>query len=163
MSASLLICFNTSRLHFKNMAIHQTITRLGYAGLIPFVLLTGLMWLIDKELLPFVSIGLGAYAAAIVSFLGGVHWGIGFMKVQSDNVAVPSFHFWWGVVPSLIAWLALMMPAYAALPLLGMVVVACYVVDIRTYPAAGLANWLPMRLRLTVVAALSCMLGAAAV
>ena len=130
---------------------------------LPFVLLAGLMWLIDRELLPFVSIALGAYAAAIVSFLGGVHWGIGFMKLQSDTLAVPRFHFWWGVVPSLIAWLALMMPAYAALPLLGLVVVACYAVDSKTYPAAGLANWLPMRLRLTVVAALSCLLGAAAV
>ena len=145
------------------MSIHQTITRLGYAGLIPFVLLTCLMWLISSELLPFVSIALGGYAAAIVSFLGGVHWGIGFMKVQSDSAATPRFHFWWGVVPSLIAWLALMMPAYAALPLLGLVIVACYLVDSRTYPAAGLANWLPMRLRLTVVAALSCVLGAAAV
>lgn len=145
------------------MSIYQTITRLGYAGLIPFVLLASLMWLIDRELLPFVSIALGAYAAAIVSFLGGVHWGIGFMKAQSDSTVAPRFHFWWGVIPSLIAWLALMMPAYAALPLLGTVVVACYAVDSKTYPAAGLASWLPMRLRLTVVATLSCVLGAAAV
>jgi hypothetical protein len=56
-----------------------------------------------------------------------------------------------------------MMPAPGALPLLGLVIVVCYLVDRRTYPAAGLANWLPMRLRLTVVAALSCVLGAAAV
>jgi hypothetical protein len=145
------------------MSIHQTITRLGYAGLIPFVFLTGLMWLIDRELLPFVSIALGAYAAAIVSFLGGVHWGIGFMRAQSDDAAAPRFHFWWGVLPSLIAWLALMLPAFAALPLLGLVVVACYAVDRKTYPTVGLANWLPMRLRLTVVATLSCVLGAAAV
>ncbi len=141
------------------LTAHETVTRLGYAGLAPFVLLAGLMWLVDRELLPFVSIALGGYAATIVSFLGGVHWGIGFMKGQ----AAPRFHFVWGVVPSLIAWLALMMPAYAALPLLGMVVVACYVVDSKTYPAAGLASWLSMRLRLTVVATLSCVLGAAAV
>ena len=141
------------------MPAHQTITRLGYAGLVPFVLLAALMWLIDRELLPFVSIALGGYAAAIASFLGGVHWGIGFMKGDT----APRFHFIWGVVPSLIAWLALMMPAYAALPLLGLVLVACYGVDRHTYPAAGLASWLPMRLRLTLVATLSCVLGAAAV
>ena len=141
------------------MSIHQTTTRLGYAGLIPFVLLPGLMWLIDRELLPFVSIALGAYAATVVSFLGGVHWGIGFMKGE----AAPKFHFIWGVVPSLIAWMALMMPAYAALPMLGLVLVACFVVDSKTYAAAGLGSWLPMRLRLTVVATLSCVLGAAAV
>lgn len=141
------------------MSPHSTITRLGYAGLAPFVLLAALMWLVDIELLPFVSIALGGYAATIVSFLGGVHWGIGFMKGE----ATPRFHFIWGVLPALIAWLALMMPAYAALPLLGLVLVACYAVDRRTYPSAGLAQWLPMRLRLSVVATLSCVLGAAAV
>ena len=141
------------------MSAHQTITRLGYAGLVPFVLLTGLMWLVDTELLPFVSIALGAYAASIVSFLGGVHWGIGFMKGESAS----SFHFVWGVTPSLLAWLALVLPAYAALPLLGLVLVACYMVDRKTYPTAGIRQWLPMRLRLTVVAMLSCVLSAAAV
>ena len=141
------------------MSAHQTITRLGYAGLVPFVLLTGLMWLVDTELLPFVSIALGAYAATIVSFLGGVHWGIGFMKGESAS----SFNFVWGVTPSLLAWLALVLPAYAALPLLGLVLVACYMVDRKTYPTAGIRQWLPMRLRLTVVAMLSCVLSAAAV
>lgn len=141
------------------MSPHSTITRLGYAGLAPFVLLAALMWLVDAELLPFVSVALGGYAATIVSFLGGVHWGIGFMKGE----ATPRFHFTWGVIPALIAWLALMMPAYAALPLLGLVLVACYAVDRKTYPPAGLAQWLPMRLRLTVVATLSCVLGAAAI
>ncbi len=141
------------------MSPHNTITRLGYAGLVPFVLLTALMWLVNTELLPFVSIALGGYAAVIVSFLGGVHWGIGFMKGE----AAPRFHFIWGVVPSLLAWLALMMPVYAALPLLGLVLLACYAVDSKTYPPAGLGQWLPMRLRLTVVATLSCVLGAAAV
>ena len=141
------------------MSAHQTITRLGYAGLVPFVLLTGLMWLVDTELLPFVSIALGAYAATIVSFLGGVHWGIGFMKGESAS----GFHFVWGVTPSLLAWLALVLPAYAALPLLGLVLVACYMVDRKTYPTAGIRQWLPMRLRLTVVAMLSCVLSAAAV
>jgi hypothetical protein len=141
------------------MPADPTITRLGYAGLAPFVLLAALMWLVDSELLPFVAIALGAYAAVIVSFLGGVHWGIGFMKGD----AAPRFHFIWGVIPSLVAWLALMMPAYAALPLLGLVLVACYGVDRQTYPVAELASWLPMRLRLTVVATLSCLLGAAAV
>ena len=140
------------------MSTEQTINRLGYAGLIPFILLAALMWLIDAELLPFVAIALSGYAATIVSFLGGVHWGIGFMKGE----ATPQFHFVWGVVPSLIAWLALIMPANAALPLFGLVVVACYAVDSKTYPAAGLASWLPMRLRLTVVATASCVLGAAA-
>ncbi len=140
-------------------SLEKTIQRLGYAGLIPFVLLTLLMWLVHADLLPFVSIALAAYAAAIASFLGGIHWGLGFMKGE----AAPRFHFFWGVVPSLLAWLALMMPAYAALPLLGLVLIACYAVDRKTYPAVGLSRWLPMRLQLTVVATLSCVLSAAVI
>ncbi|TAG33284.1 MAG: DUF3429 family protein, partial [Polaromonas sp.] len=75
----------------------------------------------------------------------------------------PRFHFVWGIAPSLLAWLALLMPAYAGLPLLGLTLLACYAVDRKTYPSAGLSRWLPLRLRLTVVATLSCVLGAAAI
>ena len=139
--------------------IEQLVNQLSYAGLLPFVGLTALMWLVQVDLLPFVAVALSAYAAVIVSFLGGVHWGIGFMQ----GAAAPRFHFVWGVVPSLLAWLALVMPGYAALPFLGLVLVACYAVDRKTYPAAGLSRWLPLRLRLTVVATVSCVLGAAAI
>ena len=140
-------------------SLEKTIQRLGYAGLIPFVLLTLLMWLVHADLLPFISIALAAYAATIASFLGGIHWGLAFMKGE----AAPRIHFFWGVTPSLLAWLALMMPAYAALPLLGLVLIACYAVDRKTYPAVGLSRWLPMRLQLTVVATLSCVLSAAVI
>ena len=141
------------------MPLHKTIEQLGYAGLIPFVLLAALMWLVEPGLLPFVSIALVGYAAVIVSFLGGVHWGIGFMQ----GAAAPRVHFVWGVVPSLLVWLALLMSADAALLSLALMVVLCYGVDSKLYRQAGLTQWLPMRLRLTAVAAASCILGAAAI
>jgi hypothetical protein len=142
-----------------NPTTEKTIHQLGYGGLVPFVLLTALIWLVKADLTPFLALSLSAYGALIASFLGGIHWGVGF-KAGGE---VPRFHFVWGVLPSLFAWVALMMPPYAGLPLLGLLLVACYVVDKRTYPAVGLGPWLPMRLRLTVVATLSCVLGAAAV
>lgn len=144
---------------FSFMTSTKTIEQLGYAGLVPFVLLAALMWLVDASLLPFVSIALVGYAAVIASFLGGVHWGIGFMQGN----AAPRVHFVWGVTPSLLGWLALMLSADAALPLLGLVVLLCYLVDRKLYAQAGVSQWLPMRLRLTVVAAASCVLGAAAI
>jgi hypothetical protein len=55
------------------------------------------------------------------------------------------------------------MPAYAGLPLLATLLLACYLVDRSSYPAAGWASWLPMRLKLTVVAVLSCLIGAGAI
>ena len=145
-----------------NPALEKTIRQLGYAGLIPFALLAALMWLVTAELVGFVAVALAAYGAVIVAFLGGIHWGAGFL--QNDAARSESsvrFHFVWGVLPSLLGWLALLMPPYAGLPLLGLVLLACYAVDRKTYPAAGLARWLPLRLQLTVVATVSCVLGAA--
>ena len=130
--------------------------RLAYGGLLPFVFGAALIWIVRAEALPYVAASLGAYAAVIVSFLGGIHWGFGFRRADP-----PQSLFVWGVVPSLVAWVAVVMPAYAGLVLLGAMLVACYLVDRRVYPAEGAAGWLTLRFRLTVIGALSCFLGAA--
>lgn len=143
---------------FPPAELETTILRLGYAGLFPFVFLALLMWLVKPELHPFVAIALAGYAAVIASFLGGIHWGLGFKL----GTAAPRIHFVWGVVPSIIAWVAVIMPAYAGLPLLGLLLVVCYLVDRKTWPAAGVGHWLTLRFRLTVVATFSCVVGAAA-
>lgn len=130
--------------------------RLGHAGLVPFVLGAALVWLVHPEAHPYATLALSAYAAVIVSFLGGIHWGIALRDARPE----PSL-FAWGVVPSLLAWVAVVMPASAGLVLEGAVLVACYAVDRRVYPRHGLAHWLTLRFRLTAVAALSCFLGAA--
>lgn len=134
-------------------------TRLGYAGLIPFVLLASLLWIVQADLRPWLTIALASYAALIATFLGGIHWGI----AAQQSFGHRSFHLIWGVTPSIIAWLALIMPAYAGLPLIAALLVACYLVDRSSYPAAGWAAWLPMRLKLTVVAVVSCLIGAGAI
>lgn len=135
-------------------------TRLGHAGLIPFVLGALLVWVVNAEAHPYVVEGLAGYAALIVSFLGGIHWGFG-MKALGQPGGVPLRPFAWGVVPSLLAWIGLTMPAYAGLVVLGVLLLLCYAVDRRAYPAAGLSAWLTLRFRLSAVAALSCFLAAA--
>ena len=130
--------------------------RLGYAGLVPFVLGAALTWIVRPDALPYVSASLSSYAAVIVSFLGGIHWGF-----ACRQPAPPSSLFIWGVVPSLVAWVAVVMPAYAGLVLLGLMLVACYLVDRRVYPVEGAAAWLTLRFRLTVIGAFSCFIGAA--
>ena len=52
------------------------------------------------------------------------------------------------------------MPRHAGLVVLGGLLLACYGVDRRLYPHYGLHRWLPLRWRLTLVAMLSCWLGA---
>ena len=130
--------------------------RLGYAGLLPFVLGAALLWFVRPDAHPYVAAALSGYAAVIVSFLGGIHWGLGFRARPAD----PS-RFVWGVVPSLVAWLAVVMPPYAGLVVHGVMLVVCYLVDRRIYPVHASAAWLTLRFRLTVVASLSCFIGAA--
>jgi hypothetical protein len=78
------------------------------------------------------------------------------------NAPQRKLHMVWGVIPSLVAWIAVIMPAFAGLPLLALLLLACYLVDRKTWPEAGLRDWMTMRFRLTVVSTLACLLGAAA-
>jgi hypothetical protein len=138
---------------------------LGYAGLIPPVLLAALVWLVDPGLQAWVAMGMAAYVALIASYLGGIHWGIGWMPRGPALAGVPPArraHFLWGVAPTLLAWPGLLMPPYAGLVWLGLVLLICYGVDRRLYAQAGLQRWLTLRFRLSGVAALSCFLAAGA-
>lgn len=146
-------------MNFVSSAPSPLARRLGYAGLVPFVLLAALLWMVRAELRAVVVTALVGYGAVIASFLGGVHWGIA-GQLPPQNAAL---HYVWGVLPSLLAWAALAMPAGYALALLVLILTICYFVDRRSYPRVGWAAWLPMRLQLTVVAVLSCALGAARV
>jgi Protein of unknown function (DUF3429) len=144
---------------------------LGYAGLAPFILLAALLWITKTDQLAallwigqtylhsWLAMALTSYAALIATFLGGIHWGIAATQPQ----AVRRFHLIWGITPSLVAWIGLIMPAHAGLPLIAVLLVACYFVDRNSYAKAGWSAWLPMRLQLTIVAVLSCLLGAGAI
>jgi hypothetical protein len=135
--------------------------RLGYAGLIPFVVGALMVWLVQPdaqppEAHPFVVLALSAYAAVIISFLGGIHWGLAMRHTQP-----PPSLLVWGVVPSLVAWVAVMMPPEGGLVIQALMLLACYAVDRRLYPAHGVTPWLVLRFRLSAIAAMSCFIGAA--
>ena len=46
--------------------------------------------------------------------------------------------------------------------LFGLLLIACYLIDRKLYPSAGLQHWLTLRFHLSTVAALSCFLAAGA-
>jgi hypothetical protein len=138
--------------------IGRFIQRLGYGGLIPFAVFALLMWLVTPEVHPLVAIAMAGYAATVVAFLGGIHWGIGLRHDSPQR----RFHMGWGATASVLAWIAVIMPAYAGLPLLALLLVACYLIDRKTWPPAGLGEWLTLRFRLTAIATLSCLLAAGA-
>jgi len=137
--------------------LSDTARWLGHLGLLPFVLGALLVWLgLDPELHLFVTQALSAYAALIVSFLGGIHWGL-----AMRHSAPPASLLLWGVVPPLLAWMAVLMQPSAGLVLQGLLLGVCYAVDRRVYPAQGVAHWLTLRFRLSAVASLCCFLAAA--
>ncbi len=130
---------------------------LGYAGLIPFVALALAVALNLAPGRDAHARWLIGYAALIASFLGGIHWGLVMRAAAGEGV---SARLWWGVAPSLLAWAAWEMPPAGALLWLAIVLVACFIVDRGVYRAAGAAAWLGLRLQLTSVATLSCLLAA---
>jgi Protein of unknown function (DUF3429) len=130
--------------------------RLGYGGLLPFAAGALLVWLLRPDARPYAALGLAAYGALIVSFLGGIHWGLA-MRLAPP----PPRLLLWGVVPSLLAWPAVMMPPPAGLVILGLVLMLCYAVDRLFYAQEQVAAWLTLRFRLSSVAALCCFIGAA--
>lgn len=130
--------------------------RLGYAGLIPFVGLAGAVWVVDVHHQEAAAWALLAYGATIASFIGALHWGL-VMRSPAQQTWGP---LGWGVLPSLVAWLALLLDVYIGLWLLAALLVLCYGVDRKAYPRLGAQGWLGMRLALTAVASISCVVGA---
>ena len=129
---------------------------LGYAALLPFVAGAAGVWLLrDGDLGGLVAVVLSAYAAVVVSFIGGIHWGLGFAEPDA-----PATLFAWGVVPALVAWPAALLDPRVGLPIHAAMLVACYAVDRAVYPRHRVARWLRLRLRLTVAAAVCCVAGA---
>jgi hypothetical protein len=131
-------------------------TWLGAGGLIPFVVLALALWWPASGQQGAISHALASYGATIASFLGAIHWGLA-MRDRSGAGAGP---YLWGVTPSLLAWLALLLPPAEGLLGLAVLLGVCLLVDQRRYPHYQLQAWLPLRRRLTLVASLNCLAGA---
>jgi Protein of unknown function (DUF3429) len=99
---------------------------LGFAGLLPFFGALALALLGPPELEGFAVAALGTYGAVILSFLGAVHWGLALA-----NPAAPArgWRLGLGVVPALIAWVALLLEAGSSLALLAAALVGTALVE----------------------------------
>jgi hypothetical protein len=131
---------------------------LGRAGLLPFVAAAAVALWGPAPWQPAAAAALTAYAAVIVSFLGGIHWGLAMRHYPQAPTALLA----WGVVPSLLAWPALLLPPAAGLAVLGASLLLCYAADRKLYPPQGVSAWLGLRAQLTAVASVCCWAAAAA-
>lgn len=77
--------------------------RLGSIAVLPFVMRAALAWSASGDAQALAMRTLAAYAAVVASFIGAIHWGFGFTQA-APRAAL----FVWGVVPAIVAWLALL-------------------------------------------------------
>ena len=128
---------------------------LGPAGLIPFAGLAIGVW----AGLPGAGPALAAYGATILAFLGAVHWGLALAAPAAER-GVDWGRVGLGVVPSLIAWVALLLPLPAGLGVLAVAILGTAAVE-SWAAQAGLVPraYVGLRWMLSAGAAASLLLG----
>ncbi len=130
----------------------------NYLGVVPLAILAMLMWLVnDHAVHGFVAMALTTLAGLLVAFSGGVHWGI---ALRLGDRA-PKFHFIWGAIAAFGGWFGMLMLPGAGMPFLAIMFAATYIADHRSWPRVSLGDWLGLRFNTTVVAVVSCLIGAA--
>jgi Protein of unknown function (DUF3429) len=140
--------------HFVNKRVAHL---LGYAGLIPFVLLMLGCWAAHPDWLGDFIRGQLAYGIAILSFLGGIHWGA--VMVSPDlTMEQTRKGLVWSISPALIAWSSTLMGGFGfAVLMLGFI--AAYQADKRLSAWYGMPDWfVPLRLKLSCIVIAALML-----
>ena len=150
----------------------SSVVWLGYGGLLPFIALAAASFF-STEYGARCQVALILYGTVILSFVGALHWAFA-MTLPSLSASKRSESFVWSVIPALLAWPAALLMvapvrdsfvsatigATVAAGLLVVGFISNYVQDVRLASVATIPAWyLPLRLRLTVVACV-CITGA---
>jgi hypothetical protein len=137
---------------------------LGALGVLPFVVpaLAGLF--LDGPFRENVSFALAVYGAVILSFLGGVHWGLTIAGFGPEGtVCRTSRRLAYSVIPSLVGWGALLLPRPIGLLILAAAFAGAVLFDTRASRIGEAPAWYPkLRWPLSVVVVASLLLGALA-
>jgi len=109
----------------------------------------------------FVIHALAAYGATILSFLGGIHWGLAIAFPSIGEHSKLQIRLIVSVVPSLAAWGALLLPKNEGLLTLAAAIAAMLWVDLRATQAGFAPSWYPkLRIPLTCVVIAALLFGA---
>ncbi len=130
---------------------------LGCAGLLPFgAAALAALW----PAAPLHALALPAllaYGAVILSFLGGIHWGLAMASAAPGTLPA---RLGFSVLPSLLGWVALLLPPAAGLVLLAAGFAAMLLLDLQS---EATPVWYPrLRLPLSLGAMAALLLGLAA-
>ena len=142
----------------KHFAARRVAHLLGYGGLIPFIALSIGCALVHPDMLPVLVGGQLSYAVAILSFLGGVHWGATVLCAELSSQRT-KLALLWGVTPSLVAVFSAQLLLGIGFAFMTAAFVAAYLVDKRLYAWYAMPDWfLTLRFRLTCVVVASLLL-----
>lgn len=129
---------------------------LGFGGLAPFVILAALTLVGPAGWKSWVSEGLVAYGAVILSFLGGITWGLAVTRERArDPLYLAS------MAPFFAGWIALLVPVFAGLLLLMVAFLGALANDFLLRRAGLAPGWF-FSLRLTLTAVVVACLAIAA-
>ncbi len=148
----------------QRQAIPTAAALLGAGGLIPFVGLSAATHLLSAEQSLIALQALTAYGAVILSFLGGIIWGLGIAGFgEATDKPREALRLTVSVLPSLFGWLALFFPPVAGLWLLATCFLLVLSVDLLMAQRGLTPRWYPaLRWRLTAIVVLSLLAASAA-
>ena len=131
---------------------------LGYGGLIPFIAMAILS--IAEPAHGIIYRGaLLLYGAVILSFVGAIHWGAAMFAAELSDKTRRACYLW-SVVPALMGWSTFILAPVASAMLLVLGFLLQYWRDVSIREAVAWPSWyLPLRVRLTMVASASLLLG----
>ena len=130
---------------------------LGYAGIIPFAALTFALFAMPEGTTAPLRTALIAYGAVILSFIGGIIWGIGLRLPDSPKTGAHSLYLY-SIIPSLLGWIAVLLPVAVGTLVLAVSFVMALVHDRSLTRDGHLPDWFgAMRLHLTTALVL-CLL-----
>ena len=132
----------------------------GWLGVLPFVALTATNSLAIGEVHFWAAQILTHYGAIILTFMGGVHWGIALTTQDRNRVYLYTV----GIMPSLISVVAILLPAKYALLVLVAGFIALLLYDLCLVRKEVLPAWYGgLRLNLTLTVALCLIIASATV
>jgi hypothetical protein len=139
-------------------------TILTYAGTIPFLACAAILLFGQTmglgSLRQFAGQAITTYAAVIVSFLGGIQWGVALATHEQQPQTAKSL-FLLSVVPSLLAWAMLFLPNGSSRVIVAIFLVGfVWVIDALLHLQQALPTWF-FRLRSIVSAVVMASLIAA--
>lgn len=153
---------NTSRMPSLRGVPHLA-RMLSLAGAIPLVAGAVLLWIGNVGGLSgdFVSGAMKGYSAVILSFLGGVHWGL---ALSAPDPGSRDRELLVSIVPALVGWIAILFASKIALMVLAIAFLLQGVFDIWMALRGHAPNWYArLRLEVTVVVCVILLIAWAAV